>query len=121
MTPRGHELPVVSVWFQAWILKGKNVRGIAKVYAAVVAVLLTYAWYIDISMQTSQREHLLGDMLLSFAALPASLSVGFFYDHFRTVADQPFAELIWISCCASMQVVALFLLSSPVKSGRRGS
>jgi len=97
------------------------VRGMAKAYAGVVAGLLIYAWYIDISLQASQREHMLGDMLLSFASLPASLSLGFVYVHFRTVADLPFAELTWISACAITQVAALFLLTRPVKSGRRGS
>ncbi len=96
-------------------------RGLAKVYAVIVAVLLTYAWYGDISLRNSQTEHLLGDALLWFASLPASLSVMFFHDCFEKIADLPFAELTWISGCAVIQVSVLLLRTRPAGPGRAGS
>ena len=83
-------------------------RQLVKAYAIVVALALGYAWYIDFTLRDSAREHLLGDMLLSFVAMPASLTVGAFYDVWPQLASRPFAQLIWISICAGIQVAVLF-------------
>ena len=90
-------------------------RMVARAYAILVVVLLAYAWYVDIRLQDSEREHLLADMLLTLASLPSSLSLDFFYRNWTSTATRPFAQLIWISGCASAQVVALFAVDRALR------
>ena len=82
-------------------------RAVVKAYAIVVVATLAFAWYADISLRNSGREHLLGDMLLALVSMPLSLSLGFFYDHWTALANRPLAQLTWLSGCAAIQVVAL--------------
>jgi hypothetical protein len=84
------------------------VRQLAKAYAIVVALALGYAWYVDVTLRSSNREHLLGDALLFFVSLPSSLSINFFYDGWADLATRPFAQLIWVSICAVAQVMLFF-------------
>jgi len=83
-------------------------RQLVKSYAIVVALTLGYAWYVDLTLSHSAREHLLGDMLLAFVSVPASLSLNVFYNGWPELATRPFAQLIWVSICAVAQVGLLF-------------
>jgi hypothetical protein len=83
-------------------------RQIVKAYAIVVALALGYAWFIDLTLRDSAREHLLGDMLLAFVSVPTSLSLNVFYGGWPELATRPFAQLIWVSICAVAQVGLLF-------------
>lgn len=86
----------------------KVCRLIAWVYAVIVFVAASFAWYTDIRLLNSKYEHMLPDFLLIFVSSPASLSLGPLYECFPTFFDMPFAQLTWITLCGIGQVSALF-------------
>jgi hypothetical protein len=78
---------------------------LAKAYAVLLGVLSFWAWYTDITLLHSFRDHLAPDMFLAFACLPASLSVGFFPN-----GTAPLIQLAWVTLCAAAQAgVVLFV------------
>jgi hypothetical protein len=86
-------------------------RALAKAYAIVMAFALAYAWWIEITLRNSNREHLLGEMLLAFASFPASLTLNVLYDGWKDLATQPFAQLAWLSACGVVQVAVLLFVA----------
>lgn len=94
-------------------------RVLTRTYACVVAILLCWAWYIDVSLLNSSREHLLPDMVLAFAALPSSLTLEFAYRNWTDLFNRPLVQLGWLSFCALGQVAAAFGLARILESRRR--
>lgn len=88
------------------------VRLLAWLYTAFISLLIAWAWYVDIKWFHSEREHLLPDFLLFFAALPLSFSVSLVYDLWTEIFRNPFAQLAWVTACAIGQVIALFWLAN---------
>ena len=80
-------------------------RAIAAVYSVLVGLLSAYAWWIDIAMRHSIREHLLPDILLMVASLPTSLSLASAYSAAPSFFARPFAELSYLTLCAVAQVL----------------
>ena len=89
-------------------------QALAKSYAIVVAAALAYAWWIEVALRDSNREHLLGGVLLALVSFPASLTLGVAYDSTKEVATHPFFQLAWLSVCAVVQVSVLFCAASLV-------
>lgn len=79
---------------------------LTKVYAGLLSALALYAWYTDIMLLHSPREHLAPDMVLAFASLPASLCVGLFPN-----STTPLLQLTWLTLCAAAQAGIVFFLT----------
>lgn len=99
----------------------KHCQGVMKVfrlivwfYVLFVFLAVSCAWYFDIRLLNSSREHMLPDFLLMFVTLPASLSLGPLYESFPTFFDWPFAQLTWITLCGVGQASVLFVAENLV-------
>jgi hypothetical protein len=89
---------------------GRTVRTLAIAYAVLVAVVAAWAFYVDISMLHSQREHLLADIALAFVTLPSSLSAGLLSDTWPGLFSTPLMQVLWVTLCGFAQAAALFFL-----------
>jgi hypothetical protein len=91
-------------------LKTNPLRWIATAYAVVVGLLSLWAWYTEISMLQSNREHLLSGILLAMATQPSSSTLGWLYEKWpATFAG--FAQLGYLTVCAMVQSGLLFMLA----------
>jgi hypothetical protein len=91
----------------------------AKVYAGLLGVFAVFAWYTDVTLLHSPREHLLPDVLLSIASLPASLSLSPLCEHWPNFCSLPLAQLGWLTFCAAAQALLVFLLAKHLSKSRR--
>ena len=92
---------------------------VAKIYAVLLGVFALYAWYTDVTLLHSSREHLLPDALLSIASLPASLSLYPVCEHWPRFCSLPLAQLGWLTFCAAAQATILFLLGKLLSKPRQ--
>lgn len=83
-------------------------RLLAWLYAAIVFLTAACAWYFDIRLLNSVREHLLPDILLMLVTFPASLSLGPLYENVPIFFSEPFAQLTWLTLCGAGQAGVLF-------------
>ena len=86
-------------------------RKFAKAYAVLVAILALWAWYTDVSLLHSQREHLLPDILLAIASMPASLTVDLMFRQWPSLFTTPLVQLSWLTICAAVQASIIFFIS----------
>jgi len=86
-------------------------RRFAKVYAILVTTLALWAWYTDVSLLHSQREHLLPDILLAIASMPASLTLEPMSQQWPDLFTSPFVQLTWVTICATVQTGIIFFIS----------
>ena len=86
-------------------------RQFAKAYTVLVSILALWAWYTDVQLLHSPREHLLPDILLAFVSLPTSLSIDLLYQQWPDFFAKPFMQLAWLTICAATQACLLFFLS----------
>ncbi len=86
-------------------------RKFAWAYFALVVAATAWAWYIDIKLIDSSREHLLPDLVHFVAALPSSISVLFLSGFWPNFFDLPFVQLSWVTLCGFLQAGTLFWLS----------
>jgi hypothetical protein len=96
----------------------KFVRMLALLYAVVVGLAVVWAWYADVTLLHSGREHMLPDILLSILSLPTSNTLNFLYDHSPTFFSAPLAQLTWLTVCGAFQVAVLYLLAALVPKAR---
>lgn len=89
----------------------RSIRKLSLVYAVVVGVAALWAWYTDVKLIHSAREHLAPDILLALVTLPASTSLGSMYDRWPAFFQMPLMQLTWLTACGALQVVALYALS----------
>jgi hypothetical protein len=94
-------------------------RKVATAYTVIVGLAVAWAWYVDVSLMHSPREHLLPDIALSMVSFPASLSVGFMYDAWPATFSRPFAQLAWLTLCGVGQAVVLFVAAG-LAGAKRG-
>jgi hypothetical protein len=87
----------------------KVFRLIAWIYALIVFLTASHAWYFDIRLLNMGGEHMFPDLLLLSVTFPTSLSLGPLYDIFPTFFDRPFTQLTWITLCGVGQMSALFV------------
>lgn len=88
-----------------------SVRIFGVAYAAIVGLAVLWAWYTDIRLLHSLKEHLLPDLLLELVSLPLSKSLEPLYDKWPALFQTPFMQLAWITACGALQVGIVFLLS----------
>ena len=81
---------------------------ISRGYAVTVTALALWAWYIDIMFINSKAEHLLSDVCLAYATLPASLTLDLMQKYWVTA---PLVQLTWVTMCAVVQSSILFFLT----------
>lgn len=84
---------------------------ISRGYAVTVCVFGLWAWYVDIKFINSKTEHLLPDVCLACATLPASMTLGIMYEHWQNLFTKPLVQLAWVTLCAVFQRGTLFLLA----------
>ncbi len=89
---------------------GRFIRTVVIAYAALVGVCAAWAWYVDVLLLHSSREHLLPDILLALVSLPASRSLGPLFDTWPGVFSRPLAQLAWLTFCGFSQAAALWLV-----------
>ena len=87
---------------------------LARAYAAVVLLAAAWAWYLDIKLLHSEREHLLPDILLWVVALPTSATLLLVGD----LLMKPFAQLAWLTLCGALQAGLLCWLTRPRRMTR---
>lgn len=91
-------------------------RLLAWLYAAIVFLAAAYAWYFDIRLLNSVREHLLPDILLMLVTFPASLSVEPLYENFPAFFSKPFVQLTWLTLCGTGQAGVLLVAAKLIKA-----
>jgi hypothetical protein len=84
-------------------------RILALLYAAVVGLAALWAWYTDVTLLHSGREHMLPDILLAIVSLPTSNTLDFFYERSPAFFAAPSAQLTWLTACGAFQAVLLYL------------
>lgn len=94
------------------------IRLLAVLYTALVIVVAAWAFYIDITMESSSTEHLLPDVTLTLVCLPASLSLPAIATVFPGHFDTELSQAVWITCCGLFQALVLFLISRSI--GEKG-
>src|SRR5690242_18838315 len=93
-------------------------RQLVVMYTAIVGLATLWAWYTDVRLLHSPREHLLPDIFLAFVSLPASKTLDALYDHWSLFFQTPLIQLSWLTVCGVFQVLVLWLLVSLIaKSG----
>jgi hypothetical protein len=85
------------------------VRLLATAYAVLVGLVAAWAWYTDLTLWNSAREHLLPDFVLMYVTAPASYSVNFI--PLSTIIAHPLTPLVWLTACGALQALALFLIA----------
>jgi len=79
-------------------------------YLVIVLLAAGWAFYTDVTLLHSQREHLLPDVLLLVVTFPSSLSLGYVYDSWPEWISGPLSQVVWLSLCGLGQVCFLFAL-----------
>jgi len=89
---------------------GSSTRMFATAYAVIVGVAVLWAWYTDVRLFHSPREHLLPDIFLAFVSLPASKTLDPLFDRWPALLQIPFLPLALLTACAAFQVGLAFFL-----------
>jgi hypothetical protein len=97
----------------------KFARMLALFYAVVVGLAVIWAWYTNVTLLHSVREHMLPGILLAAVSLPTSYTLDPLYEHFPAFFSAPFVQLIWLTVCGVFQAGVLYLLSVRVPKVRR--
>lgn len=97
-----------------------STRRFTLAYAVVVGSAVLWAWYSDVKLLHSAKEHLAPDTLLALVTLPSSMTLGPLYERWPAFFDRPLMELTWLTACGALQVAALYLLSflAPKRRGQ---
>ncbi len=95
-------------------------RKLAVAYAILVGLVACWAWYVDVRLLHSTREHLAPDLVLLFMSLPASLSLPRLCETWPTLFSRPLAQLAWLTLCGAGQAAVLFLVTGLAHRARRG-
>lgn len=85
-------------------------RTLALLYAAIVGLAATWAWYADVTLLHPAREHMLPDILLATVSAPTSLTLGPLYELSPTFFSLPFMQLIWMTVCGVFQASVFYFL-----------
>jgi hypothetical protein len=97
----------------------RPIRTLAIFYASLIALAAIWAWYVDITMLHSQREHLLPDIVLAFLSLPSSISLGSMYKAWPVFFSKPLTQVAWITLCGFGQAAVLWFLPKLFATARR--
>ena len=72
-------------------------------YSAIVCAIALWAWYVDVTLLDSQREHLLPDILLMFCGLPSSLLLDSVFQQWPETFVNGLAQTAFLTVCALAQ------------------
>lgn len=92
------------------------VYSLAILYATVVALATLWAWWTDITLLDSGREHLLPDILLVALTFPTSLSIPALTDTWPDLFLRPLAQLSWMTFCGALQATLVLLSTRALRS-----
>jgi hypothetical protein len=84
---------------------------LATIYAMLVTLAACLAWWVDIKLQYSSKEHLLPDVVLFGMTLPSSMLLPFLSDSFPDVFNLPFAQLVALSIAGLLQATLFIVLA----------
>jgi hypothetical protein len=96
----------------------KFARILALLYAALVGLAVSWAWYTDVRLLHAVREHMLPDMVLLMVSLPLSNTLTPLYEHLPAFFLAPFVQLTWLSVCGAFQAGVLYLISALLPKAR---
>jgi hypothetical protein len=82
-------------------------RILTLLYAVVVGLAALWAWYADVTLLHSGREHILPDILLAIVSLPTSNTLDFFYERSPAFFAAPLAQLTSLTACGASGSIAL--------------
>ncbi|HEX8779392.1 MAG TPA: hypothetical protein VF738_14860, partial [Rhodanobacter sp.] len=82
----------------------------ALIYACTVGAASIWAWYIDLTMLHSEREHLAPAILLAFLSLPTSKILEPLCGQWPNCLQTTLAELTLLTLCGAFQVAVFYLL-----------
>jgi hypothetical protein len=94
-------------------------RVIARVYATLLLLGVTWAWWIDVSIQNTKTEHLLPDVVLALLTLPSSLLLSPLYETAPEQLAIPFVQLGMLTVFAFIQGAAIFWLAARLARARK--
>ncbi|WP_454786172.1 SCO4225 family membrane protein [Mangrovitalea sediminis] len=84
---------------------------LALAYAVIVGLAALWAWYTDVTLLHSGREHMLPGLLLVIVSLPTSKTLDLLYEHWPAFFSQPFVQLSWTTACGMFQALVLYFAS----------
>ena len=79
-------------------------------YAVLVGLLALWAWWVDIKLLHSEREHLLPNILLALVSMPSSLTMDWVYQRWPASFVGLF-QTAHLTACAFFQSGMLYLFS----------
>ena len=94
-------------------------RELAIAYSIIIALAAIWAFYVDVRLVHSVREHLLPDLVLALITLPASLSLGPLYETWPTFFSRPLVQPAWTAFCGAAQAGVLFLVAALISRRMR--
>jgi hypothetical protein len=83
----------------------------ATTYLVIVILAAGWAFYTDVTLLHSQREHLAPDILLLIVTLPSSSSLTYLYDTRSEFFSGPIVQVGWLTLCGLGQTWLLFALT----------
>jgi hypothetical protein len=86
-------------------------RLFATTYLVVILLAAGWAFYTDLTLLHSQREHLAPDILLLIVTLPLSSSLTFLYDALPEFFSGLIVQLGWLTLCGLGQTWFVFALT----------
>jgi len=91
-------------------LKRSLLRTIAIAYAVLVGLVACWAWYIDVKLLNSAREHLAPDIFLAILTIPSSFTADWIYQRWPE-SFTGLAQTGYLTVCAIVQAGVLLLFS----------
>jgi hypothetical protein len=83
----------------------------AKTYLVIVLLAAGWALYTDLTLLSSQREHLAPDILLLIVTLPSSSSLTYLCDALPGFFSGPIVQVGWVTLCGIGQAWLLVALT----------
>jgi len=90
----------------------KFARMLALFYAVVVGLAAIWAWYTNVTLLHSVREHMLPSILLAAVSLPTSYTLDPLYKFSPTLFSAPLVQLTWLTVCGAFQAAVFYLLAA---------
>lgn len=86
------------------------VRIFALGYAILVGLVALWAWWVDVRLLHSEREHLLPDILFVLVSMPSSLTMDWVYQRWPD-SFTGLWQIAHLTACAFFQSAVLYLFA----------
>jgi hypothetical protein len=97
----------------------KFARTLVLMYAAIVGLLILWAWCAQLALLHKVQElPTAPEFLLYIASLPMSHTLGFFYGRWPSFFSGPLMDLVSLTALGVFQAAALYVLSALIPKGR---